>query len=234
MIIWQRRKYFRLLSEKNLTSKNILTITPRELNFTRLRNWAMMMDPTQKDDPYAKRIYVQSCCNILFLENKKAEFTQTLEELENKIDHLQQDAQRQGYCSEKERLTEQFRKVLGGTDVAEFASALTVAHAAQEQAPVLRSMDVPKDLAISLGICARALPIPEEIRYVARGIFGENYDAKNSLRLFACGISGRRGADHFRILRICKSKTAVYRCSEVSVKPACQSESGRKEDLCAG
>lgn len=176
-----KAEYFRLLSEKNLTSKNILTITPRELNFTRLRNWAMMMDPTQKDDPYAKRIYVQSCCNILFLENKKAEFTQTLEELENKIDHLQQDAQRQSaIAAEKERLTEQFRKVLGGTDVAEFASALTVAHAAQEQAPVLRSMDVPKDLAISLGICARALPIPEEIRYVARGIFGENYDAKNS------------------------------------------------------
>lgn len=176
-----KAEYFRLLSEKNLTSKNILTITPRELNFTRLRNWAMMMDPTQKDDPYAKRIYVQSCCNILFLENKKAEFTQTLEELENKIDHLQQDAQRQeAIAAEKERLTEQFRKVLGGTDVAEFASALTVAHAAQEQAPVLRSMDVPKDLAISLGICARALPIPEEIRYVARGIFGENYDAKNS------------------------------------------------------
>lgn len=176
-----KAEYFRLLSEKNLTSKNILTITPRELNFTRLRNWAMMMDPTQKDDPYAKRIYVQSCCNILFLENKKAEFTQTLEELENKIDHLQQDAQRQAaIAAEKERLTEQFRKVLGGTDVVEFASALTVAHAAQEQAPVLRSMDVPKDLAISLGICARALPIPEEIRYVARGIFGENYDAKNS------------------------------------------------------
>ena len=176
-----KAEYFRLLSEKNLTSKNILTIMPRELNFTRLRNWAMMMDPTQKDDPYAKRIYVQSCCNMLFLENKKAEFTQTLEELENKIDHLQQDAQRQAaIAAEKERLTEQFRKVLGGTDVAEFASALTVAHAAQEQAPVLRSMDVPKDLAISLGICARALPIPEEIRYVARGIFGENYDAKNS------------------------------------------------------
>lgn len=176
-----KAEYFRLLSEKNLTSKNILTITPRELNFTRLRNWAMMMDPTQKDDPYAKRIYVQSCCNILFLENKKTEFTQTLEELENKIDHLQQDAQRQAaIAAERERLTEQFRKVLGGTDVAEFASALTVARAAQEQAPVLRSMDVPKDLAISLGICARALPIPEEIRYVARGIFGENYDAKNS------------------------------------------------------
>ena len=113
----------------------------------------MMMDPTQKDDPYAKRIYVQSCCNILFLENKKAEFTQTLEELENKIDHLQQDAQRQAaIAAEKERLTEQFRKVLGGTDVAEFASAFTVAHAAQEQTLVLRSMDVPKDLAISLGI----------------------------------------------------------------------------------
>ena len=176
-----KAEYFRLLSEKNLTSKNILTITPRELNFTRLRNWAMMMDPTQKDDPYAKRIYVQSCCNILFLENKKAEFTQTLEELENKIDHLQQDAERQAaIAAERERLTEQFRKVLGGSDVEEFASALTVAHAAQEQAPVLRSMDIPKDLAIDLGICARVLPIPEEIRYVARGIFGENYDAKNS------------------------------------------------------
>lgn len=122
-----KAEYFRLLSEKNLTSKNILTITPRELNFTRLRNWAMMMDPTQTDDPYAKRIYVQSCCNIMFLENKKVEFENTLSELENGTDHLQQDEEKKAAIeAEKLRLIEKFRSVLGGEEVSELANALAL------------------------------------------------------------------------------------------------------------
>lgn len=176
-----KAEYFRLLSEKNLTSKNILTITPRELNFSRLRNWAMMMDPTQTDDPYAKRIYVQSCCNIMFLENKKTEFEQTLDELENRTDHLQQDARRKAAMeSEKRRLTEAFRSVLEGDEAAELANALALHGAAVEKPPVLRSMDPQEEITISLGICARPLPVPEDIRYVARGIFGENYEAGTS------------------------------------------------------
>ncbi len=176
-----KAEYFRLLSEKNLTSKNILTITPRELNFTRLRNWAMMMDPTQTDDPYAKRIYVQSCCNIMFLENKKVEFENTLSELENRTDHLQQDEEKKAAIeAEKLRLIEKFRSVLGGEEVSELANALALHGAAEEKPPVLRSMDSQEELTISLGICARPLPVPEDIRYMARNVFGEHYEAGNS------------------------------------------------------
>ena len=58
----EKLEAFRLLAEKHLGSKNLLTITPRELNFNRLRNWSMMIDPTESDDPYAQRIYVQVKC----------------------------------------------------------------------------------------------------------------------------------------------------------------------------
>ena len=51
--------YFRQMAEKHMVSKNLLTITPRELNFNRLRNWSMMIDPSEADDPYAQRIYVR-------------------------------------------------------------------------------------------------------------------------------------------------------------------------------
>ena len=74
----EKVEYFRLLAEKHLISKNLLAITPRELNFNRLRNWAMMIDPTEKDDPYAQRIYVQAKCNELFLQQKQEEFQKTL------------------------------------------------------------------------------------------------------------------------------------------------------------
>ncbi|MBR2390082.1 MAG: hypothetical protein IKA94_04725, partial [Mogibacterium sp.] len=47
----EKLEAFRLLAEKHLESKNLLTITPRELNFNRLRNWSMMIDPTESDDP---------------------------------------------------------------------------------------------------------------------------------------------------------------------------------------
>ena len=59
------------MAEKHIESKNLLTITPRELNFNRMRNWAMMIDPDETDDPYAQRIYIQAKCNEMFLDLKK-------------------------------------------------------------------------------------------------------------------------------------------------------------------
>lgn len=68
----EKVEYFRQMAEKHMVSKNLLTITPRELNFNRLRNWAMMIDPSETDDPYAQRIYVQAKCNEMFLAQKKS------------------------------------------------------------------------------------------------------------------------------------------------------------------
>ena len=82
------------MAEKHLLSKNLLTITPRELNFNRLRNWAMKINPMEPDDPYAQRIYVQAKCNEMFLRIKKEEFERTLKELKGHDDSENQEKSR--------------------------------------------------------------------------------------------------------------------------------------------
>ena len=76
---------FRKLAERNLESKNVLTIEAPpgyRVNLNRLRQWAMMIDPLSSNDPYAQRVYVVALCDLLFLEKKKKEFTERIEQLE--------------------------------------------------------------------------------------------------------------------------------------------------------
>jgi len=77
---------FRLLAEKNIDSKNVLTIEAPpgyRVNLNRLRNWAMMIDPIAENDPYAQRVYVVAKCDEYFLEQKKQEFTERIEQLKS-------------------------------------------------------------------------------------------------------------------------------------------------------
>ena len=77
---------YRKKAEQHLESKNMLSVTPRELNFNRLRNWSMMIHPESTDDPYARRVYMQTVCNLVFLDQKEKEFQSELERLENEND----------------------------------------------------------------------------------------------------------------------------------------------------
>lgn len=88
-------EYFRLQAEKHLESKNLLTIIPRELNFSRLRYWYSMMSYDDTDDPYAQRIYVQCMCNLMFLDKKEAEFKETLANLHNSTDSVDEELLRE-------------------------------------------------------------------------------------------------------------------------------------------
>lgn len=77
-------KGFQELAKKNLESQNVLTIEAPpgyRVNLNRLRNWAMMIDPMSSNDPYAQRVYVTAKCDECFLEQKKAEFSNRIEEL---------------------------------------------------------------------------------------------------------------------------------------------------------
>ena len=79
-------KAFQDLAKRNMKSLNVQTIDAPpgyRVNLNRLRNWAMMIDPTSSDDPYAQRIYVTARCDEFFLEKKKKEFTKKLEQLKN-------------------------------------------------------------------------------------------------------------------------------------------------------
>lgn len=77
-------KGFQELAKKNLESQNVLTIEAPpgyRVNLNRLRNWAMMIDPQSSNDPYAQRVFVVSKCDEHFLEQKKKEFSERIQQL---------------------------------------------------------------------------------------------------------------------------------------------------------
>jgi DNA segregation ATPase FtsK/SpoIIIE and related proteins len=77
-------KGFEELAKRNLDSQNVLTIEAPEgyrVNLNRLRNWAMMIDPSSSNDPYAQRVYLVAKCDECFLEKKQKEFTERVEKL---------------------------------------------------------------------------------------------------------------------------------------------------------
>lgn len=70
-------KGFQDLAQKYMDTQNVLTIEAPpgyRVNMNRLRNWAMMIDPTSTNDPYAQRVYITAKCDQMFLERKQAEF----------------------------------------------------------------------------------------------------------------------------------------------------------------
>lgn len=119
--------YFKQMAEKHMVSKNLLTITPRELNFNRLRNWAMMIDPSEPDDPYAQRIYVQAKCNERFLERKKTEFQRTLSELTEEGGTTDQELEK-AVASIKAQLVEECRAIIESEAFDQLAAAVSQRH----------------------------------------------------------------------------------------------------------
>ena len=71
---YARVEYFRQLAEKNITSKNILSLKALELDFNSLRHDAARIDTQNPNDPYAYRLYVHTRCNEIYLEEKQKEF----------------------------------------------------------------------------------------------------------------------------------------------------------------
>ena len=70
--------------EEQIESQNVLTIEAPpgyRVNLNRLRNWAMMIDPQSSNDPYAQRVFVVSKCDEHFLEQKKKEFSERIQQL---------------------------------------------------------------------------------------------------------------------------------------------------------
>ena len=78
-------KGFQELAQRNMDSQNVLTIEAPpgyRVNMNRLRNWAMMIDPTSANDPYAQRVYVTAKCDQCFLERKQEEFKERISQLQ--------------------------------------------------------------------------------------------------------------------------------------------------------
>ena len=81
-----RVRGFQELAKKNLESTNVLTIEAPpgyRVNLNRLRNWSMLIDPTASNDPYAQRVFLVAKCDEFFLEQKKVEFAEKIENLKS-------------------------------------------------------------------------------------------------------------------------------------------------------
>ena len=118
-----RVRGFQEVAKKNLSSLNVLTIDAPpgyRVNLNRLRNWAMMIDPSSSDDPYAQRVYVTAKCDECFLLKKQEEFTTTIAEL--KTDNtvgLSREIEK--YREEAEKYREERKGYAMSEDVSELA-----------------------------------------------------------------------------------------------------------------
>lgn len=181
----EKVEYFRQMAEKHMVSKNLLTITPRELNFNRLRNWAMMIDPSETDDPYAQRIYVQAKCNEMFLAQKKSEFEQTLAELTADGSAVDEELEKT-IAALKAQLVEECRAIIEGDDFAQLVAVVTERHSRYKDNPALQVVlenDPAQDEKLGLGIYAQSFPILEELKYAAKAKLGEYYDNRGFILL---------------------------------------------------
>lgn len=125
-----RVKGFQELAKKNLSSTNVLTIEAPpgyRVNLNRLRNWAMLIDPTSNNDPYAQRVYVVSKCDECFLEKKKKEFTAKLEALKN-ADESSLSAEMLRLNNVIKELQEQLKDFGKSPEVTSFANELVSAN----------------------------------------------------------------------------------------------------------
>ncbi len=186
-------KAFQLLAEKNLESQNVLTIEAPpnyRVNLTRLRQWAMMIDPTASNDPYAQRVYVVAKCDECFLNQKKEEFTA-------RIAQLKQD-ERTGLNREMKLLQGQIATLeaqLGSLvtqeEMAQFAARVEAENNRYwyETSPQTYANMPQASSVISPGAYAVPLDVPNEYRGNMKAMFGKFYDVASSRVLLPVALS---------------------------------------------
>lgn len=175
---------FRQLAEKYMVSQNVLTIeAPPDyrVNLNRLRQWAMLIDPTSSDDPYAQRVYVTAQCDLCFLRKKQAEFTQRIEELSQdknvgfgeEIRRLQEDIQ---------AATAECRDFYATEEMASFAREVEAANYQHwhETAPATFVPPQTPASTISPGAYAAQMFVPQDLKGEIKGRFGRFYDDASS------------------------------------------------------
>lgn len=89
-----RVRGFQELAKRNLDSQNVLTIEAPpgyRVNLNRLSDWSKMIDPMSSNDPYAQRVFAVAKCDECFLEQKKKEFSERIEQLKSDIDTGESD-----------------------------------------------------------------------------------------------------------------------------------------------
>ena len=169
-------------AEKNLTSKNALTIEAPpgyRVNLNRLRSWVMLIDPMSDNDPYAQRVYLVAKCDAHFLAQKKTEFEARIAELKADLENGSVDELK---TLEKEiaGLQEKLKEFISSAEVSEFAEQVRAENEKYiySAAPTKYTMNSedPKNLVI--GAAGYELDAGAECNKRLKSMMGIYYDEK--------------------------------------------------------
>ena len=187
---------FRKLAERNLESQNVLTIEAPpgyRINLNRLRSWAMMIDPTSTNDPYAQRVYVVAKCDEHFLNQKKKEFTDRIAALRQEAD-TGLDRELQKWNTRIKGLNEELRQLAISQETTAFAADVVAANQRHwyELPPERYSNVGRKAPVLSPGAYAVPFYVPQEQRTLLKAMFGKFYDSDSSRVLLPVEINTDR------------------------------------------
>ncbi len=173
---------FQNLAARNLSSTNVSTIDAPEgyrVNLNRLRQWAIMIDPTSPDDPYAQRIYIVAKCDEHFLKMKRDEFSARILQLQEEL--------KSGETELKDALTikianarEALKQYATSEDVYSFARAVVDANGEHwyKNSPEVFVNPNEYSKVIVPGAFASFFSFEEEQRNALKTMMGDCYDEK--------------------------------------------------------
>ena len=188
-----RIKGFQELAKKNLDSLNILTIEAPpgyRVNLNRLRNWAMMIDPMSSNDPYAQRVYVVARCDEFFLEKKKVEFKERIEQLKsNKDDSVSSEIEQ--LRSKIDSLRGELKQFALSDDVSDFCKTVIAENEQywNKSAPNVFPAPVESKRFVSPGAYTARFRFEQEQRGWLKNILGDFYDVDGGRVLLPVEIS---------------------------------------------
>ncbi len=175
-------KEFQKLAKQNLDSQNILTIEAPpgyRINLNRLRNWAMMIDPMSPNDPYAQRVYVVAKCDEHFLNKKRQEFIERIQQLkEGRI--LETSDEIEKLKESVVLLKEEQAKYVTSSEMKDFTKAVVSENNKYWHVNFPKVFQNPDTASkrISPGACAVPLFFEKEQRLWLKSVMGNYYDAE--------------------------------------------------------
>lgn len=190
---------FQELAKKNLESQNVLTIEAPpgyRVNLNRLRNWAMLIDPTASNDPYAQRVYVVAKCDEFFLNKKKEEFTARIAELKED-QSIGLSAELSQLEKELVALHEELKNYAMSPEISDFLNAVVKASSEHwyETSPAVFANVKDTPAAIAPGAYLAPLKFDKEQCQNLKGRFGRLIDADGARVALPAEIKFKTSSD---------------------------------------
>ena len=191
-----RVKGFQELAKRNLDSQNVLTIEAPpgyRVNLNRLSDWSKMIDPMSSNDPYAQRVFAVAKCDEFFLEQKKKEFTERIEQLRS--------ARETGKNDEVDRLNQslelarlELKQIATSSDVEEFARIVVSENEKywNKKSPTVFTNPPEATEVFAPGAYAAPLWFEKEERFLLKSFIGDYYDADGGRVLLPVEISNKK------------------------------------------